>query len=316
MEYDNYLMHYGRKNQKWGIRNFQNYDGTWTELGKARRRAMSGAGEAARRVKKVLKKTGKVTAATIKRTRKAISDASERSRERKAAKAARKEEKIQKLVAKAMRNNDVETILKYASHMTNQQLSDAQNRANYISSLMKNVPEKKKSFAQKVATDIGKHIVDKSTGLAKTAINKNKDKIADTIKSKLETAAKQYTLNRLNKSANNAKSTAGNTSERFGYDELRRRQEESNSRTNRTSHSPGSIESNAYEYNRKLSKIGKIFSDTDGYSSTGRSNLPLSDDYSDFLRRLADDYTDERKKRRNNYVWHGMRTKRKRRRRR
>jgi hypothetical protein len=36
----NYLVHFGIKGQKWGVRNFQNQDGTYTEEGKARRRAM------------------------------------------------------------------------------------------------------------------------------------------------------------------------------------------------------------------------------------------------------------------------------------
>ena len=36
MEY--YLQHHGIKGQKWGIRRFQNEDGSWTELGKSRRR--------------------------------------------------------------------------------------------------------------------------------------------------------------------------------------------------------------------------------------------------------------------------------------
>lgn len=34
----NYLMHYGVKGQKWGIRQYQNSNGTWTEIGKERRR--------------------------------------------------------------------------------------------------------------------------------------------------------------------------------------------------------------------------------------------------------------------------------------
>ena len=33
-----YLEHHGVKNQKWGVRRYQNEDGTWTEEGKARRR--------------------------------------------------------------------------------------------------------------------------------------------------------------------------------------------------------------------------------------------------------------------------------------
>lgn len=34
----NYLEHHGVKGQRWGVRNFQNKNGTWTELGKERRR--------------------------------------------------------------------------------------------------------------------------------------------------------------------------------------------------------------------------------------------------------------------------------------
>lgn len=33
----NYLMHHGIKGQKWGVRRFQNEDGTWTDAGKRRR---------------------------------------------------------------------------------------------------------------------------------------------------------------------------------------------------------------------------------------------------------------------------------------
>ena len=36
--YPNYLIHYGIQGQKWGQRNYQNPDGTWTEEGKRRRR--------------------------------------------------------------------------------------------------------------------------------------------------------------------------------------------------------------------------------------------------------------------------------------
>ena len=197
MEYDNYLMHHGTKGQRWGYRHFQFPDGTWTELGKARRRAMSGAGEAARRVKKAVKKTAKVTSATIKRTRKAIKNASDNARTRKEAKAAKKEAKIQKRVEKAIRKNDINTILKYTSHMTNDQLKDASARAGWIAALTKNRPEKKKSLAMKAATTIGKYAVDKSRDLAKKGVDaaknnskpKNQDKMAKEIDRLFEAAA-------------------------------------------------------------------------------------------------------------------------------
>lgn len=37
-EYPSYLIHYGTPGQKWGVRNYQNKDGTWTEEGLRRRR--------------------------------------------------------------------------------------------------------------------------------------------------------------------------------------------------------------------------------------------------------------------------------------
>lgn len=36
----NYLMHYGVKGQKWGVRRYQNLDGSYTNLGKSRYRAI------------------------------------------------------------------------------------------------------------------------------------------------------------------------------------------------------------------------------------------------------------------------------------
>ena len=197
MEYDNYLMHHGTKGQRWGYRHFQFPDGTWTELGKARRRAMSGAGEAARRVKKAVKKTAKVTSATIKRTRKAIKNASDKSKERKAIRAAKKEEKIQRLITKAIKKNDINKILKYSSHMNDAAVKAAKERAGNIAALQKLAPEKKKSLAMKAATTIGKYAVDKSLDLAKKGVDaaknnskpKNQDKTAKEIDRLFEAAA-------------------------------------------------------------------------------------------------------------------------------
>lgn len=38
-EYPSYLIHYGIEGQKWGVRRFQNEDGTYTDLGKRLRRS-------------------------------------------------------------------------------------------------------------------------------------------------------------------------------------------------------------------------------------------------------------------------------------
>ena len=40
-DYEDYLMHYGIKGMRWGIRRYQNPDGTLTELGKNRQSILS-----------------------------------------------------------------------------------------------------------------------------------------------------------------------------------------------------------------------------------------------------------------------------------
>jgi len=60
-EYENalHLAHFGTKGMRWGIRRYQNYDGTYTDLGAERRREESGSDEQPRglsdRAKKALK---------------------------------------------------------------------------------------------------------------------------------------------------------------------------------------------------------------------------------------------------------------------
>lgn len=53
-EYPNYLIHYGIEGQKWGVRRFQNEDGTYTSEGLERRRALieNGAHPLSREVRK------------------------------------------------------------------------------------------------------------------------------------------------------------------------------------------------------------------------------------------------------------------------
>lgn len=55
MDYPSYLIHYGTLGQKWGIRKYQNEDGTWTEEGLRRRRKEQT--ELYKSVKEDLKKT-------------------------------------------------------------------------------------------------------------------------------------------------------------------------------------------------------------------------------------------------------------------
>lgn len=45
MEYPTYLIHYGIPGQKWGVRRWQNEDGTWTQEGLERRKELTNYGQ-------------------------------------------------------------------------------------------------------------------------------------------------------------------------------------------------------------------------------------------------------------------------------
>lgn len=51
-QYPTYLIHYGIQGQKWGVRRFQNEDGTWTSEGLERRRSLIESGASRREIRK------------------------------------------------------------------------------------------------------------------------------------------------------------------------------------------------------------------------------------------------------------------------
>lgn len=68
----NYLMHYGIKGQKWGVRRFQNDDGTLTAEGKARYVDKGGYFKSA--VKTAVKKTGQAAVKLLKKAKQGVAD--------------------------------------------------------------------------------------------------------------------------------------------------------------------------------------------------------------------------------------------------
>lgn len=55
MEYPTYLIHYGIPGQKWGVRRFQNEDGTWTSEGLERRKSLIETGAPRKEIRKATK---------------------------------------------------------------------------------------------------------------------------------------------------------------------------------------------------------------------------------------------------------------------
>lgn len=158
------LYHHGIKGQRWGIRRFQNPDGTWKFAGKKRRKQSKGATtraarkeamkefkskselDTARASYKVTKeknkqaiKTAKAESATIgKKIKGAIKDQMEKRKEKKKEKEATAEEII--------RSGDLNKVIKNKDKLSNEQLNEAIRRMQLEQSL-KDVDTKKKQDA-------------------------------------------------------------------------------------------------------------------------------------------------------------------------
>lgn len=66
--YPNYLIHYGTQGQKWGVRRYQNEDGTYTQEGLERRRTKEGYRELKRDYKRSVKEADKEYRKLVKAT--------------------------------------------------------------------------------------------------------------------------------------------------------------------------------------------------------------------------------------------------------
>lgn len=138
---DSFLEHHGILGQKWGIRRFQNYDGTLKAAGKKRRSE-----------DRVQKREERKTARAEKKETKAQAKAEKAKADFEAAK------------KRAIANADLNEIMKLRGHMTTEELKEASARALAIGQVLKNMPKEKSRVDRLVdAFGTGKKAIDAIT---------------------------------------------------------------------------------------------------------------------------------------------------------
>lgn len=131
-----YLEHHGILGQKWGVRRYQNRDGSLTAEGR-RHRGLKGDGPGD----------------TIRKARHAVGNAVKKGRAKAAAAKAKVEEKRRTMAEKdkadAIAKGDAKRLMKYVPKMTDQELFAVRNRVNAVAGIKEKIP-KEKSTMEKI----------------------------------------------------------------------------------------------------------------------------------------------------------------------
>lgn len=133
-----YLEHHGVKGQKWGVRRYQNYDGT--RIG-AKRRIKRATSSTAKVVKKAGRALARTTKSFVKNTKKAVNKAITERKESIA-------ENAEKAKASAIARGDLNAILKYRGNMSMQEFNDAFTRATKTNTLMEIQSKRNKALKE------------------------------------------------------------------------------------------------------------------------------------------------------------------------
>ena len=161
-----YISHHGILGQKWGVRRFQNPDGTRTAAGKAR------YNEGGDKPSNPIKAVG--DAIKKHKTDKQRKAALEKARQAKATKAAeaKSAEEREAERKKALESGDYKKIQKYAKESSTAELKSAMERANTLNSLNQKVSETtpKEKDVWSTIDDVANKV-----GSATNAFNKGKD---------------------------------------------------------------------------------------------------------------------------------------------
>jgi len=193
------LQHYGVKGQKWGVRNYQNPDGTYTEEGKKRRRVGYKKDETSEEDK--VKIAGKAYKDMTRKERRA---AKRKARHNEAERRERREFNRDK--AEAMERGDLDFVTKHLEKFTNEEIQQVVNRYNTMQ-IVRDLDAKDKARKHKNAD----HYIDKAIHyLTKAAdVTEQVTKIRDYI-------------NKSNKTAEEAKKTkAERQKSELAYDQAK-----------------------------------------------------------------------------------------------
>lgn len=181
------LQHYGVKGQKWGHRNYQNPDGTYTELGKERRRVGYKKDASDADEDSAVKISGKAYKDMSRRERRA---AKRKARHNEAERRERREFNRDK--ADAMQRGDLDFINKHLDKFSNDEIAQAVNRYKTMQ-IVRDLDAADKAKRQKTAD----HYIDKAVkmlnrvGDVTDAVTRIRDKVNDSNKKSAESKKAQ-----------------------------------------------------------------------------------------------------------------------------
>lgn len=276
---DEFLEHHGIKGMKWGIRRFQNPDGSLTPAGRERRGLKSASAQFKRGVKGIRKDIN----SNVKKAKKQLKKVTKKFDKKPEVRS--EEEK-----KRAIKNGDFKTLAKYMDELTIDELREADARLNLMTNMNRNysaMHPKAKPFLSKVA-DTANSLGDAAQGIKKiaTALDldaKSRKQLMALEKGIEKQEAEIKKIKAETKKVNEKKPDSSDVDkkEEKALDQAKAKINEFvDSDPGTKEHTPG----NAYgiksekggtreksestdDFIKRLSGVGNVFSDTDGSSS-------------------------------------------------